>query len=248
MLTERVHYCATSCASNVRAWTRLTNSGWHGIVVQSRKRGSPKLRWPRDVVRSATLPWATLSYSAWCGASSRSVNPVTGMNKTPTGWRTRWCKKGTIASGTLNSRTRNCVQRIQLARSVNDLAFMAGGNIVFAAGQYRPRATEGERLGAHELTHVVQQSNHTSYATIQRQEPEETQTAAAKIGRGPRFLEWTLDRYNSNGSQIAVSKGKGSGALWYQLPRQVGRTIIRKWSTSGPGDPWCGSRHHAELA
>jgi len=96
-----------------------------------------------------------------------------------------------VPSISLNPESR--VQRIQLARSVNALAFTAGGNIVFGAGQYRPRATEGERLGAHELTHVVQQSNHTSYATIQRQEPEETQTALQKLD-ADLASEWTLDR------------------------------------------------------
>ena len=84
------------------------------------------------------------------------------------------------------------VQRIQLARSVNALAFTAGGNIVFGAGQYRPETNEGKRLLAHELTHVVQQSNHTSYATIQRQEPEETQTPLQKLD-ADLASSWTLD-------------------------------------------------------
>jgi hypothetical protein len=39
--TERVDYHATPCTSNVNARTCLTNSGWHGIVAQSTKRGSP---------------------------------------------------------------------------------------------------------------------------------------------------------------------------------------------------------------
>lgn len=43
------------------------------------------------------------------------------------------------------------------ARSVGALAFTRGHNIVFRAGQYRPRSEAGRRLLAHELTHVVQQ-------------------------------------------------------------------------------------------
>jgi hypothetical protein len=46
----------------------------------------------------------------------------------------------------------------QLARSVNALAFTVGRDIVFGAGQYRPETSEGKRLLAHELTHVVQQN------------------------------------------------------------------------------------------
>jgi len=43
------------------------------------------------------------------------------------------------------------------ARAVNALAYTVGHNIVFGAGQYKPDTSEGRRLIAHELTHVVQQ-------------------------------------------------------------------------------------------
>ena len=37
-------------------------------------------------------------------------------------------------------------------------AFTLGQNVVFGAGGYAPGTTSGQRLLAHELTHVVQQS------------------------------------------------------------------------------------------
>ena len=43
------------------------------------------------------------------------------------------------------------------ARTVNALAYTVGNDIVFAAGQYAPRAAPGQRLLAHELAHVAQQ-------------------------------------------------------------------------------------------
>jgi hypothetical protein len=43
------------------------------------------------------------------------------------------------------------------ARAVNALAYTVGPNIAFASGQYAPYVSEGRRLIAHELTHVVQQ-------------------------------------------------------------------------------------------
>lgn len=95
-----------------------------------------------------------------------------------------------VPSISLNPESR--VQRIQLARSVNALDFTAGGNIVFGAGQYRPKATAGIRLLAHELAQVAQQSKHASYATIQRQEPEETQTPLQKLD-ADLASSWTLD-------------------------------------------------------
>lgn len=44
------------------------------------------------------------------------------------------------------------------ARAVNALAYTVGHDIVFAHGQYSPDTTEGRKLLAHELTHVLQQS------------------------------------------------------------------------------------------
>ena len=45
------------------------------------------------------------------------------------------------------------------ARAINALAYTVGKDIVFGAGQYRPQTLQGKRLLAHELTHVLQQSN-----------------------------------------------------------------------------------------
>jgi hypothetical protein len=44
------------------------------------------------------------------------------------------------------------------AQSVNALAYTVGRNVVFGVGQYAPATSEGKRLMAHELTHVVQQT------------------------------------------------------------------------------------------
>jgi hypothetical protein len=44
------------------------------------------------------------------------------------------------------------------ARSVNALAYVVGSHVVFAPGQYQPTAAAGQRLLAHELAHVMQQS------------------------------------------------------------------------------------------
>jgi hypothetical protein len=45
----------------------------------------------------------------------------------------------------------------ELARSVQARAFTLGDAIVFGSGQYAPGTSDGRRLMAHELTHVVQQ-------------------------------------------------------------------------------------------
>ncbi len=55
------------------------------------------------------------------------------------------------------------------ARTVNALAYTAGQNIVFGAGNYAPGTSTGRRLMAHELTHVVQQQGQRGAARLQRQ-------------------------------------------------------------------------------
>lgn len=57
------------------------------------------------------------------------------------------------------------------AQSVNALAYTTGKHIVFNQGQYAPDNTSGQKLMAHELTHVVQQNNGAgSSKNIQRQD------------------------------------------------------------------------------
>ena len=48
------------------------------------------------------------------------------------------------------------------AQAVNARAYTVGHNLVFGAGQYSPNSPNGQRLLAHELTHVVQQSQSSS--------------------------------------------------------------------------------------
>jgi len=45
------------------------------------------------------------------------------------------------------------------ARAVDAVAYTVGPHVVFAEGQHRPDTNKGQRLLAHELTHVVQQGH-----------------------------------------------------------------------------------------
>ena len=56
------------------------------------------------------------------------------------------------------------------ARSANALAYTLGRDLVFAPGQYTPGTTDGRRLIAHELAHVLQQKEGVvqRYATGQQ--------------------------------------------------------------------------------
>ena len=58
----------------------------------------------------------------------------------------------------------------QSARELNANAYTAGRDIVFGAGRFAPGTSVGERLIAHELTHVLQQR--TAPYCVQRKGPE----------------------------------------------------------------------------
>jgi len=49
-------------------------------------------------------------------------------------------------------------QAAESARALNAKAYTLGQDVVFGTGQYISGTSEGRRLMAHELTHVVQQS------------------------------------------------------------------------------------------
>ncbi|MBA7606225.1 hypothetical protein ES703_13373 [subsurface metagenome] len=59
-------------------------------------------------------------------------------------------------------------QAADTAQAVQAKAFTLGNNIVFNTGQYSPNNQEGNKLLAHELTHVVQQEQN-QYSKIQKQ-------------------------------------------------------------------------------
>jgi hypothetical protein len=46
-----------------------------------------------------------------------------------------------------------------LSRSVQADAFTTGSDVFFRSGRYAPSSSDGRKLLAHELTHVVQQSS-----------------------------------------------------------------------------------------
>lgn len=63
----------------------------------------------------------------------------------------------------------------QSAREVNANAYTLGQDIVFGAGRFAPGVDDGQRLIAHELAHVVQQSSGAAVLQIQRDEANGTE-------------------------------------------------------------------------
>jgi len=82
-------------------------------------------------------------------------------------------------------------QAAEAARAVNARAFTAGRDVVFGAGKYAPGTSEGRRLMAHELTHVVQQggAQETYQRHVHRQEEEEALQIKAEAALVQRQAE-----------------------------------------------------------
>ena len=56
-------------------------------------------------------------------------------------------------------RVHDDTQAAESARDIGARAYTVGNDIVFGAGGFAPETPDGQRLLAHELTHVVQQSS-----------------------------------------------------------------------------------------
>ena len=87
-------------------------------------------------------------------------------------------------------RVHNSEQHNYLAKLLNAKAFTVGSDIYFGKGHYRPGTRDGDRLLAHELTHVVQQSS----GNLQ----------ASQLEPGLRMSE-ANDRYEKEADRVADS-------------------------------------------
>lgn len=99
------------------------------------------------------------------------------------------------------------------SRAVNALAYTVGRNVVFGLGQYAPQTNEGQKLLAHELTHVVQQkdqaraSDYTILPSNSSAEQEADEASGFVVtGRTPQISQ------SMSGSQIGRTGKQGGDA------------------------------------
>lgn len=92
------------------------------------------------------------------------------------------------------------------AQAINALAYTTGNHIAFAANQYQPHTSAGLRLFAHELTHVVQQTNAAAPA-VQRQ-PGPTFPKKGLQVTGPDAKELLQILSDCIGTQLSLDKNE----------------------------------------
>jgi hypothetical protein len=77
------------------------------------------------------------------------------------------------------------------AREINAMAYTAGQEVVFAAGQYRPSTGEGRKLLAHELSHTLQQPSSGAALGVYRQEaPSQKPKKGSQPAEATVFVSW----------------------------------------------------------
>jgi hypothetical protein len=109
-------------------------------------------------------------------------------------------------------RIHNDAQAAKSAGAVDALAYTVGRDVVFARNQFAPGTKEGQRLLAHELTHVVQQG-------------PDSHLSPQSIGREDDSFEREADRLAENiaasGSRHKDTKAGAAGVLQRTPARKV---------------------------
>jgi hypothetical protein len=93
------------------------------------------------------------------------------------------------------------------ARSLSARAYTLGADIVFGAGEYQPETTEGRRLIAHELTHVIQQGK---TPTVNRKvKPSLAFPDIQFRGTGNVIHRWVIGTQADPGTNTIICDGAG---------------------------------------
>ena len=128
-------------------------------------------------------------------------------------------------------------QASEISKAVNAQAFTSGNDIYFGAGRYSPGTTSGDKLLAHELTHVVQQRSSSVAQGLSRSISRSSTEKNDVIYRQPAALSATEGKTTSKPAEdIAPGeidlKGKSDfipeGAIAdYFATRKTGKVKVR---------------------
>lgn len=104
------------------------------------------------------------------------------------------------------------------ARAVNALAYTVGSNVVFGAGQYAPGREGGQRLLAHELAHVVQQS--AGDVSIQNKLAVGATGDAAEL-EAEAVADSIMEHGSSQGAPLRLTPGTPTVRRVYTTPQGI---------------------------
>jgi hypothetical protein len=120
------------------------------------------------------------------------------------------------------------------ARAIDALAYTAGSDVVFGTGNYKPATSVGQRLIAHELAHVVQQSHamvltpgmSVSSDASEQEADQIADSAIAKHGPSESAIRPSMPTIqrsaDSSGSSGSSGGAAGGGAIPKPTPKEDG--------------------------
>jgi len=107
-------------------------------------------------------------------------------------------------------RTHTSAEAAQSAQAVSARAFTAGNHVVFGDGQYQPSTSSGQRLLAHELSHVIQQSS-SGRTAIQRAPLPDAQVAQKRDILKETIVAISAYEDSKTGAVAVLSNGSRAG-------------------------------------
>jgi Domain of unknown function (DUF4157)/Bacterial toxin 34 len=136
-------------------------------------------------------------------------------------------------------RIRSDERAAKSAEAVNARAYTVGNDIVFGAGEWSPHSDAGKRLLAHELTHVVQQTESRQSPAVQREAgdlsrdtPSPTTAAPDASARLLRVIEGIESAYTA--AQRDLAEGETDPQV--QEYGQTLRTMLERMKAVAGGD------------
>ncbi|HEY1391562.1 MAG TPA: DUF4157 domain-containing protein, partial [Ktedonobacterales bacterium] len=137
-----------------------------------------------DQIADAVMRMPAAEKKASGETSATHATPIPGSEGQPLDAATRAYMEPRFGHDFGQVRVHTDEQAAEAAADYHARAYTVGSDIVFGAEQYAPGTGEGQRLLAHELTHVVQQgSDGAAAATVQR-EPEGATKAPPTVAKG----------------------------------------------------------------
>lgn len=102
---------------------------------------------------------------------------------------------------------------IQMNQELGAKAFTHGSHVYFNNNQYQPESSDGKKLLAHELTHVIQQTGkNTAQRALEDENPSEKLSNAAQLDVQPKMgfeFQTTNNSVTSGGKKLTRSATKG---------------------------------------
>ena len=116
-------------------------------------------------------------------------------------------------------------QAAESARAVNAKAYTIGQDVTFGVGQYTPGTSEGRRLIAHELTHVVQQGGKSVFTHKKSLNvKDENHTLDKTISKNTIFEDLMIARDELPGPMSLPEQPPMTMASW--APSERGRIAV----------------------